>query len=66
MKRPSDRQSQPFLSFSINPGAVDQAVQARLERDQDAQAWDVERAYEDDALAEWEDSVEPEHTWRLR
>ena len=56
----------PRRASDLLPEELDQAVQARLERDQDAQAWDVERAYEDDVLAEWEDSVQPEHTWRLR
>jgi hypothetical protein len=43
---------------------LDQAVQARLAREQDAQEWDAERAWEDDVLADWEDTVPPEPTWR--
>lgn len=43
---------------------LDQAVQARLAHGRDAQAWDAERAWEDDVLAEWEDTTQPEHTWR--
>jgi hypothetical protein len=45
---------------------LDQAVQARLANEDDVQAWDAERAWEDDVLADWEDTVQPERTWRRR
>ncbi len=45
---------------------LDQAVEARLANEQDVQAWDAEHAWEDDVLAEWEDTVQPERTWGKR
>ncbi len=45
---------------------LDQAVQARLANELDVQTWDAEHAWEDDVLAEWEDTAQPDHTWRRR
>lgn len=56
----------PRRASEMPPEELDQAVQARLANEQDVQAWDAEHAWEDDVLAGWEDTVQPERTWGRR